>query len=194
MRYLSLDLESTGLNENDKIIEFATVPFCTEKGVVETSLKFHTLVKCPSFEQLLPNLSPWVRENNENLIRRAHNIGAEKDRFKLDFTLYLQSKEIQQYFYLSKENKIVLCGKSMSAIDLPFLNREFGWDYMRRYFHHQNLDISCIARFMVDTKKLPPGCISGESLMKYFDMGEVNHTALGDAINVAKLYLSMIQL
>ena len=194
MRYLSLDLEATGLNENDRIIEFATVPFCVEKGNIETSLKFHSFIKCPSFEQLSPGLSPWVRKHNKKLINKAHSIGVERDRWKSDFTLYLQSKEIQEYFHLSKTDKIVLCGKSMSSLDIPFLNRELGWDYMRHYFHHQTLDISCLAHLLVDTKKLPPECVSGKYLMQYFNMGDVSHTALEDAINVAKLYLAMVQL
>jgi len=34
MRYLSIDLEATGLNENDYIIEFGMIPFCTYDSIL----------------------------------------------------------------------------------------------------------------------------------------------------------------
>ena len=35
MKYLSIDLEATGLAQDDLIIEFGMIPFCTETGVRE---------------------------------------------------------------------------------------------------------------------------------------------------------------
>ena len=40
MRYLSIDLEATGLNEHDYIIEFGMVPFCTENLKIEENFDF----------------------------------------------------------------------------------------------------------------------------------------------------------
>ena len=34
MKYLSLDIEATGLKENDLIIEFAMVPVCSDTKTV----------------------------------------------------------------------------------------------------------------------------------------------------------------
>ena len=193
MKYLSIDLEATGLEEDDSIIEFACVPFCTEAGLDE-SLAFHTLIRCPSYEELLPRLSPWVRSQNKQLIEQAHLKGIPKEDFRRLFTEYLESKKIGDYFNRDKKKPIVLFGKSMNAIDLPFLSRDLGWNYMRSYFHYQVVDISCIARAMVDARRLPPECVSGSNLMKHFQMGKVPHTALEDSINAAKLYLHMLNL
>ena len=34
-KYLSIDLEATGLDENDLIIEFAAIPVCSESKIVD---------------------------------------------------------------------------------------------------------------------------------------------------------------
>jgi DNA polymerase-3 subunit epsilon len=81
----------------------------------------------------------------------------------------------------------------MSAIDLPFLNRDLGWDFMRKYFVHRQLDLSSVSYTLIDLGLLPENCSSGSKLMEFFDMGEVAHTALEDAINTAKIYLKMLQ-
>ena len=192
-KYLSIDLESTGLNENDYIIEFAAVPFSTQEKTVETSLTFHKIIKCPSYEDLQAHLSSWVKKNNKRAIRKAYEKGIEIDHLKSDLSEYLESQSIREYFGLKKKEKIVLCGKSLNAIDLPFLSRDLGWDYIRHYFHHQVLDISSTAHYMIDSGQLPPGCAVGGELMKHFHMGEVCHTALEDAVHVAKLHMLMVE-
>lgn len=102
---------------------------------------------------------------------------------------YLESPEVRSYF---GNQKIVLFGKSMSAIDLPFLNRDLGWDFMRKYFHHRNLDLSGIGYSLIDLGLLPMGMDSGSNMMNYLGMGEVAHTALEDAKNTAIMYLKLI--
>jgi oligoribonuclease (3'-5' exoribonuclease) len=189
MKYLSIDIEATGLAEDCAIIEFAMVPFSTTDRSIALELKKTTFVHCDSFESLRPKLDPWVIEHNETLIRRAHSEGLSHSEFKLWLKTYLESPEVKAYF---GENKIVLFGKSMTAIDLPFLNRDLGWDFMRKYFHHRNLDLSGISLGLMDLNLLPSGMDSGTNLMKYLNLGDVAHTALEDAINTAKMYLMLM--
>lgn len=195
MKYLSFDIEATGLAENDLMIEYAMVPFDVKTKTIEHQLSFHTYIKCPSFDELRPRLDSWVIENNQKLIEKAHSTGVELSQFKSQFTTYLESDEVLNYFKdtpLGDKNKIILFGKSLNAIDLPFLNRDLGWDFMRKYFHHQVLDLSSIIMGMIDTRQLPERCLSGSELMNYLNMGEVAHTALEDAINTAKIYLELV--
>lgn len=188
MRYLSIDLEATGLKEEDKIIEFAAVPFDSATGKIEEDLSYHTLVKCPSFEELLPQLDQWVIDHNKTLITDAHQKGLPLNQFKAELEDYLTSDKLKNYF---GDQKIVLFGKSLNAIDLPFLNRDLGWNYMREYFHHQQLDLSSVVYAYIDNNKIPEDCRSGSFLMKFLGMGDVAHTALEDAINTAKIYLEL---
>lgn len=194
MRYLSIDLEATGLNENDYIIEFGMVPFCTEKKSVEEKLARNFTIRCPSFEELLPRLDQWVVEHNETLIRKSHSEGIPMEAFKKELENYIQSDEVKNYFKNDKNEKIILFGKSMSAIDLPFMNRDLGWNFMRKHFHHRNLDLSSTANTLIDLKFIPKECSSGSYLMNFLGMGEVKHTALEDARNTALMYLKLLSL
>ncbi|ATH08046.1 hypothetical protein BIY24_08800 [Halobacteriovorax marinus] len=192
MKYLSFDIEATGLAEDDLIIEFGMVPFCAETGEIAHELQRNWYIKCPSFEELKPKLDQWVIDHNEELISKAHAQGEELSKFKEILTEYLESEEVINYFGKSDKDKIILFGKSMNAIDLPFLNRDLGWDFMRKHFHHQVLDLSSVVIGLCDMKLLPNECQSGSGLMKYFKMGDVAHTALEDAVNTAKLYLMIM--
>lgn len=189
MKYLSIDLEATGLGENCQIIEFAMVPFDTQLKRLEDSLARTVYVHCPSFEDLRDTLDPWVREHNEKIIRKAHSEGMMMSEFKEYLRKYLESEEVRTYF---GSQKIVLFGKSMTAIDLPFMTRDLGWDFMRKYFHHRNLDLSSVGYSLIDLGMLPMGMDSGSNMMNYLGMGEVMHTALEDAKNTAIMYLKLL--
>ncbi len=190
MRYLSIDLEATGLQQNDLMIEFAAIPFDASLRQLEHELIFHSYIKCPSFESLKPNLHEWVAEHNEDIINKAHQEGLGLSEFKTQFTNYLTSESLKTYF---NDDKIILFGKSLNAIDLPFLNRDLGWNFMRTYFSHKVLDLSGVNFCLIDSEHIPEDVNSGAELMKYFSMGDVAHTALEDAINTAKLYFRVLE-
>lgn len=189
MKYLSIDIEATGLAENCQIIEFAMVPFDTQLKRLEDSLARTMYIHCPSFEDLRDSLDPWVREHNEKIIRKAHSEGMMMSEFKEFLKNYLESPEVRAYF---GSQKVVLFGKSMSAIDLPYLTRDLGWDFMRKYFHHRNLDLSGVGYSLIDLGLLPMGMDSGSNMMNYLGMGDVAHTALEDAKNTAIMYLKLL--
>ncbi len=190
MKYLSFDLEATGLEQDALIIEFAMVPFDSETREIATEFQKHFYIQCPSFENLEAKLSEWVKSHNKELITKAHQEGIGLEQFKTELENYFESPEIKKYF---DNKKIVLFGKSISAIDLPFLNRDLGWEWMNKYFHHRNLDLSCFSLGLIDMGLLAPGLDSGAKLMDYLKMGEVCHTALEDAINTAKMYLMLLE-
>jgi len=190
MRYLSMDIEATGLHQDSLMIEFGMVPFDAEKKIICEEFSRSYYIKCPSFNQLAPKLDDWVKDNMKNVIDKAHNQGIEISEFKQSLTQYLESNEIKKFF---NHEKICLFGKSVNAIDLPFLSRDLGWDYMRKYFSHRVLDLSAVVYAMVDMKKLPKEAISGSELMKYLNMGEVAHTALEDARNTALIYIEILK-
>ena len=190
MKYLSIDIEATGLQENCLMIEFAMIPFDTQFLRLEDKLARSFYIHCPSYEDLEPSLDPWVKEHNEKLIRKAHSDGLMMSEFKETLKKYLESPEVREYF---GNQKIVLFGKSMNAIDLPFLNRDLGWEFMRRYFHHRVMDFSSFCYGAMDLGHLTPGMDSGSKLMTFLGMGEVAHTALEDARNTAIMYFKVLE-
>lgn len=165
------------------------IPFDTQFKRLEETLAKSVYVHCPSFEDLRDSLDPWVREHNEKIIRKAHSEGMTHSEFKEFLKTYLESREVREYF---GTQKIVLFGKSMTAIDLPFMTRDLGWEFMRKYFHHRNLDLSGLGYALIDLGMLPQGMDSGTNLMNHLGMGSVAHTALEDAKNTAIMYLKLL--
>ena len=191
MRYLSIDLEATGLEEENFLTEFAAICVDTQNKTIHHELCFHTFIQCPSFEVLRPNLSSWIIENMKNHIQKAHSQGISLKDFKLQLEKFLISKNVQNFF---QHEKILLFGKSLSALDLPLLKKTLGTEFLRTFFSHQTLDVSCVSHFLVDKGLLPEICRKGSGLMSHFEMGEVAHTALEDARHVAELYFKMLEI
>ncbi len=191
-RYLSIDTEATGLTEECVLIQLAFVPIDTETKKVVREMGVEWLVQCKSFEELKPTLNPWVIENNEELIREAHEKGVPpKDLIPLVHK-YLTSAEMKAFF---RDNRPIFLGKSLSALDIPLLTRTFGADFMREHFHHHTLDVTCVARALVDAGALPPGTESSSKIMKHFGVREEpEHTALADALDMAEIYLKLLTL
>lgn len=196
MKYLSIDIEATGLDENCLILEFAMIPFCTTKMELKESLQKEFIIKSPSFEELKPTLDKWVIDHNKAMIDRSFASGITLEVFKNEIQKYVESDEVKNYFEIKdnyKKDKIIIFGKSLSAIDLPFLNRDLGWNFIRKYFKHRQLDLSGIGYALVDMNYLPIGSDSGEKLMNFLGMGNVKHTALEDAKNTALMYFELIK-
>lgn len=189
MRYLSIDIESTGLEQNDYLIEFAAVPFDSSTEKIEESLQFHSLIQCPPFETIKPLLNPWVIEHNKTLITRANSEGVSLKVFRKNLESYLVSEQVKKYF---NGEKITLFGKSLNALDLPFLRRDLGHDFMNKFFSHKVMDLTSFAFGLMDLAFLPKGLDSSSELMKYFNKGDVAHTATEDAINTIDIYLRLL--
>lgn len=189
-KYLSIDTEATGLTEECLLIQLAFVPVDTDKKTVAREHGIEWLVQCPSFEDLKPSLNPWVVENNETLIRNASAHGVPPDQLADKVHAYLTSAPIKAIF---GDSRPIFLGKSLSALDIPLLTRTFGEDFMHAHFHHHTLDVTCVARSLVDAGILPPGTESSSKIMKYFGLRETPaHTALADALDMAEIYLKIL--
>jgi oligoribonuclease (3'-5' exoribonuclease) len=189
MKYLSIDIEATGLREKDYVIEFAAVAFDTTAGKIFDQFSYHTLVQCPCYSEVEPTLDEWVKKHNKSLIQNAHEKGLSIKDWKNSFEQFLKRKDLQEFF--GKE-KIILFGKSMNAIDLPFLSRDLGWEWMREYFSHRTVDFTGVCYALMDLHLLPQGSERGSQIMKHLGFGEVAHNALDDAKNTALMYLKVL--
>lgn len=190
-KYLSIDTEATGLEEHCLLIQVAVVPVDGNQKIVAESLGKEVLIQCPSFEELKPNLSQWVIQHNEGLIRKAHAEGISPAAFRTWMEDYLTSEPIKTFF---GGERPLLLGKSLSALDIPLLTKNLGKAFMDKYFHHHTLDITCVGRFLVDAGVLPPGHGSTTQLLKFFNIrSESNHTALSDSLDMGNIYLKLIQ-
>ncbi len=191
-QYLSIDTEATGLEEHCLLIQVAVVPVDGEKKIIAEELGKEVLIQCPSFEELKPSLSEWVIQHNEGLIRKAHSEGISSQSFRKWMEDYLNSEKVKTFF---GGERPLLLGKSLSALDIPLLTKNLGKPFMDKHFHHHTLDITCVGRFLVDAGVLPKGHGSTSQLLKFFKIrSESNHTALSDALDMANIYLKLIDL
>ncbi len=191
-RYLSIDTEATGLEEKCVMIQLAFVPVDVTQSKVCTELGKEWLIRCPSFDQLKPSLNEWVVKHQEGLIRKAHAEGMSMAQCQEEVGAYLNSKPIQEFF--GKERPILL-GKSMGALDLPILNRSFGWDFMQKSFHHHTVDVTCLGKSFEDAGLLPLKTTGTTRLMQYFKLKEnADHTALSDATDMGLIYCKMLDM
>lgn len=189
---LSIDTEATGLEQDCHLIQFGCVPLDTEKRWVESDLGIELWIRCPSFEELRPSLNPWVVEHNEELIRKAHATGIPPETFKTAVQSYLDSRPIKNFF--GKEKPIVL-GKSLSALDIRLLQRYLGISFMQERFHHHTIDVTSVARYLVDSNVLPEGCERTSGIIKHLGIREEpSHTALNDATDMASVYIKLLEL
>lgn len=191
-KYLSLDTEATGLEEHCLLIQVAVVPVDGSKNLILRELGKEVLIQCPSFEVLKPTLSEWVITHNETLIRKAHAEGMAPHAFAQWLSEYLNSEKVKAFF---GNERPLLLGKSLSALDIPLLTKNLGKAFMDKHFHHHTLDITCVGRFLVDAGILPPEHSSTSQLLKFFNLRtESNHTALSDALDMGQIYLNLVNL
>jgi DNA polymerase-3 subunit epsilon len=200
IKILSFDTETLGLedpnNSTNQIIEFAIVPatiIIDDMQVVELGLYdnvYHKFIKCPSFEELSPNLSQWVIDHNEDLIRKAHSDGISDEVFKLDLATYLE--EIKLDFF--EGGDLLYLGKSMQSLDAPIMTKHLGWDFMNKWgLNRKKVDVQDVARFLIQQGKLPLETASSRALVEYFNIKEdVNHTAIDDSIDMLKIYSKLL--
>lgn len=190
-RYLSIDTETTGLHLDCHLIEVAFLPVDSEAKEVDKSLGRETFVQCPSFEELMPTLNPWVVKHNETLIRNAHSKGITPEAFKTWVRDFFEDPKIKEFF---KGERPALLGKSMSALDIPILTRYLGKDQYDKYFHHHTVDITSVAKALVDSGVLPKGAEGTTKLVQFFQMkSSARHTAMSDAVDMAEIYLKITQ-
>ncbi len=190
--YLSIDTEATGLAEGNFLIQLAMVPVDSKTKRVYEELGKETLVHCPSYEELEPKLDSWNKEHNGGLIRAAHERGIPAEQVKTFVATYLKIPQVAELF---RNDRPVLLGKSLSALDIPLLKRYMGWNLYDSTFHHHTMDLTCFARGLVDSGKLPENCSSSSKLIKHFGIRDnVKHTALSDAVDMAHIYLRLVDL
>ncbi len=191
-KYLSIDTEATGLKEGHYMIQLALVPVDADGRKVFHALGKEWLVKCPSFEEMLPRLDKWNIDHNKDLIINANRSGVLPEQLPKIVSGYLESPEIKAIY---GDKRPIFLGKSLSALDIPMMKRYLGEDFYEKHFHHHTLDVTCVARYLVDSGALPPGTESSTKLIQYFGNPEgVKHTALSDAIDMGEVYLKMLDL
>lgn len=193
MHYLSLDLETTGLNEEScQILQLAAVYDDTSRPL-EESPTFNVLVWAPIYtgepyalalnQKILQTLAGMSHLVFGNLVtsRSAIHNGVSIDCVIQDKLALLLLYWLERQGAGLLNDKIVLAGKNVAGFDLRFLRKLPNWDKIPA--HHRVFDPGNLYLRPEDTE--PPGT---EECMRRagIDAG-VTHDALDDALVVCKL-------
>jgi oligoribonuclease (3'-5' exoribonuclease) len=194
MKYISIDIETTGLDVNKcQIIEFgAIIEDSNNIMEFEELPKFHCHFKYDFY-----NLSPNAMEINYNKILEVNKLNLPLNHHEIDISMNVDlcydgndygiswfkthfSDWILKYY---GENEIVFAGKNVSSFDLKFLENKgfFGSDLVK---YRAVLDPTTV---YVDWEKdkLPPSlnkCLERAKVKK-----KVTHNALEDAFDVIQV-------
>ena len=192
MKYLSIDIETTGLDEkNCDIIQFAAVIDDLENPVQINKLpRFKAYFKKKNFKAE-PGALALHAKYNPDIFEKISKMKGEYDEKEDAF--YLKIKELPLFLknFLTKngfeENEknsisITACGKNIASFDLKFLNKKIKkWGGL--YFRHRTMD-PAILYWQKGDKELPDmkTCFERAGIRK-----EVTHDACEDALDVIRL-------
>lgn len=179
MRYVSLDLETTGLDaETCQIIEFGAVIDDTAQPLDEDEARetgFHKFVRHPIYQG-----TPFALAMNHDiftiLAANEHDHILDAVYLAEDFREWLGEND----FCLGRG--VVMAGKNFAGFDKPFLLKLPHFKELVQ-FHHRSLDPGSMW-VRSDDHEVP----STEECMRRAGVpGTVAHTAIEDAIMVCRL-------
>ncbi len=179
MRYLSIDIETTGLNpEHAQILEIGAV-----LDDIDNQLPLEEL---PTFHRYITHShvygDPYAFSMHPTILRR---IATRADGYKYANEGYF-SIEMQRWLEenrVDSHKKITPAGKNFASFDVNFLNKVPNFKECIK-LHHRVLDPAMLYWNPSTDKELPNSktCMERAGLE-----GEVAHTALEDAMMVVKL-------
>jgi len=195
MKYLSIDLETTGLDwENNQILEFGAVLEDSNKKLpIEELPKYHAFIKHPgnnisgNIFALNMNASIIEKLKNEKLYKDKYNY-IEVDELADDFLAWLkiQGFEIDEKKYDNTTHystTITVAGKNFAGFDKNFLNNVPGFSKKIK-IRSRVIDPAVL---FVDWKNDDALPSLDECKQKAGIVGAVTHTAVEDAIDVIEL-------
>ncbi len=180
MRYLSLDLETTGLGDNCQILQLAAVLDDTSKPLDE-SPTFNALVWDSWYSG-----EPYALALNQPILYTLA-------RYKPGEVVDHRGNQVQiievdnlapalyDWLKIYDLGRIVLAGKNVAGFDLRFLKNLLGWSEIP--VHHRVLDPGNL--FLRPDDREPPS--TDECLRRAGIKTTTQHDALSDAYDVCKL-------
>lgn len=190
MKYVSIDLETTGLDpESCDIVEFgAVIDDLTKPRPIETLPKFHAYVLPVCRQPVKMNGvgqratyqgDPYALSMHQKIFQRiakkeAPYLYYEPEILIRHFSEFLRTHELT--------TNIVMVGKNFASFDLPFLKKIRTWYLLNSSY--RTFDPTALF-FKVGEDMVPPGmkaCLDRAGLKS-----DVSHTAISDAQQVVRL-------
>lgn len=175
MRYISLDLETSGLDATrHQILEFAAVIEDTNNPQAVSKLPyFSTFIE---WDTILGD--PVALKMNAKIIEKIADPNVEK------LTIHELSKKFVTWLCDEKidvTKKITFAGKNFSGFDRQFLMRVPNWHMIK--MHHRSADVGALYWNPLTDEELP----SSEICCERAGIAQPSHRALDDARTIIEL-------
>lgn len=176
MKYVSLDLETTGLQtELCQILEFAAVLEDTENPT-------HPIEDLPTFHRLVrPNpygrYEPYALAMNSNIMSELSGYGGARPRAEIVDYSELASQFLAWLDACGFKGRVTLAGKNVAVFDYQFLPSA-----IQQRCSHRMIDVGSVYFSSKDGVKS-----SDQLLRDYMIRSEAAHDALTDARDVIQL-------
>lgn len=210
MKYVSIDLETTGLNENqDSILEFGAIIEDTAKQLPYEELpKFHALCVQKRIEgepfalamnsKVLQEICDQTKAAEfQYAVRRqfeqkadAPDGGGEPLISPLPQPYYLTPGNLLEYFarFIAANNlqhkPLIGAGKNFAGFDLQFIKRLEGFEYLTK-FHYRHIDVGTMY-IDWESDEIIPGTEECKRRAGLSDV-TVKHRVLADAWDTIQL-------
>ena len=190
MKYLSIDLETTGVDErNSNVVEFGAVIFDLDKKQTRQELEalptFHTYVSPPTGTDETYIGQPYALSMHPTIFRR---IATREKGYE-----YTCPKNVEQKFYKFlidngfekslKDDKIHItaAGKNFGVFDMRFINHCLGFGNLIR-IRHRIIDVGTV--YFDPTRDATPPNTEECKKRAGISNTTVAHTAVADALDV----------
>lgn len=187
MKYLSIDIETTGLNpETCNIIEIGAVADDTERLDIplEELNTFHCYVVHDIYQG-----EPYALSMHSKIFRRIATRLSDENRVFKFYRFSQVSKALSNWItnlggvWNTTTNKLTIAGKNFGSFDLQFLKKLPEFDSEIKY-HHRFIDPGMLFWNPLTDSVIPN---QSECLKRIGENSTVAHTALEDAFDVVKL-------
>lgn len=176
MKYISIDLETTGLNETYcQIIEIGAVIDDTNEDIpLEELPTFHCYVTHDIYKG-----DPYALSLHSNIFKRIHDRPTTYCFESVGYIARTFQSWITKHF---KKYTVTVAGKNFMSFDMQFLKRLP--NFKQAQFHHRCIDPALMFWDPKKDKALPnlQECMNRAGIED-----KVSHTALEDAFSVIKL-------
>jgi len=191
MRYLSLDIKTTGLDpEADQIIEFA--------AIYEDTNNILSFNEIPKFQAIVAHERYSGNAYAINMNQRIFKILSDPDIMKKQYKdldnikeIYTTIKFLAKDFYdwlikidpIYLKDKMIFAGKNFNGFDLKFLKKVPDWNYHIKS-HHRSIDPAVL--YIDFTSDIEPPSLD-KCLIRAHLLESVTHQALYDAWDVIRV-------
>lgn len=193
MKFLSIDIETTGLDpHNNQILEFGAVAIDTSCGNAAYVDEFRAV-----FIHRYLSGNPIALTMNKDLIGEINHVLKQKD-FEYESynnvkgtNIYARdAEEFQKYFdewleHIGFTERLTLAGKNLASFDLKFIEAAG----IKIKYRHRMIDPAILYVDWEKDETLPDlqQCLDRAGMVK-----SVQHTSIADAMDVAELVLKKI--